>query len=451
MDYEIATVETSALEAAYNEKCRSFGVSCKILAKSKYAFSDEQEKYIVFGVHGVPDDLNVKDIYIRNERSNSLFYTDYFVVKLDENTSFLSVVDSAVSYCKTVKFLKDLFAEHNAPLPLKIRGDEIGGLKEFNSGRNNEALAPEARAKFDRGLKKWFRQEKTRNKYLQKWRAFSRTDKFDRKATPWKMFHDFRKRNSQITELELLHETNDDLKTTVINEHEFVKFQEVMKRLYPDVLYAVSDVEVQNEGLSLSDKNKPVQKIKPGAFGRLVSFQAYCEEVEAKFATEGYEAIKELQPVYFETRQLTYKEIDEPYVASVLNSIRFAYAKSDSLKDVDRHNLDMVSFIDVPVGDMMNFVSLAKANCVRFHLDYFGKFGKPNFETLRVIYSPEKDEMMKSIVKRMVSEKFQFSHIRTTLDQQGPSLDTKIEQAHHLQLGEAGKDHFNHDVKHIEL
>ena len=451
MGNEILDSQMHSLEAYCNDVCRNYGVSCKIVSANKYVFTDEQERYLVFGVHGVPDSLNVKDIYVRNERSNSLFYTDYFVVKIDENTTKLGVVEAAVSYCKTVEFLKKLFDEHKTPLPLRIRGDEIGGLKEYNSGRNNRALPPEVRAKFSNGLKKFFKQERTRSKYLQKWRAFSRTDKFDRKAPTWKMFLDFHKRNSQITDLDLLHETNDDLKSTVINEHEFVKFKEDMKRLFPDVLYSVSKVEVQNEGFNRHNRNKPIHKIPAGPYGKLITYQAYCEELEKRFAQEGYEAVKDLNPAYYETRQLTYKEIDEPYIASVLNTIRFAYAKGNSLEAVKTPGIDVVSFIDIPISDMMNFVSLAKANNVSFYLDCFGKFGKANLESIRVVYNPKNDEMMNLIFRRMVDEKVELSHIVTTMDQDGPSLENKISQAQHLLLSVPGRHSLNHDTKHIEL
>lgn len=437
MKKELSVSENNGLEAYYNGVCKSYGVSCKALSCNKYTYTDKQEHYLVFGVKGVPNDLDVRDIYIRNERTHALFYPDYYVVKLDEETSMLSVVEDAVSYCKTVEFLKKIYSEHGLPLPYKIRGDEIHGLKEYNSGRNNHALSAEARANFDKGIKKFFKQEKTRSKYLRKWRDFSRTDKFDRKASIFKMFLDFSKRDSQITSLEQLHETNDDLKTALINEHEFKKFTDKMKELYPDVLFAVSDVEVQNEGFDVKhNKNKPIHKIKSGPFGKLVTYAAFCEECEKRFAEEGYDAIKDLNPSYYETRQLTYKKIDEPYVASVLNSIRFAYAKSDNLQTVSIPGFDIVSYIDVPVDDMMNFVSLAKANKVPFYLDYFGKFGTPNFEKIRVVYSSSKDTIMQGIVSRMINEKFELSHISTSLNSKSPSLDKTIQQAHHLQLNE---------------
>ena len=448
MNKSMIPIEHKKLEATYNKECRPYGVSCKAFSLSKYVYSNEKDTYLVFGSFGVPDYLNVKDIYIRNQRSNALFYTDYYVIKLDEDASPLGMVDKAVSFCKTVEFLKKLFSEFQTRLPTVIRGDEIGGLKEFNLGRNNPSLSPVARAKFQRSLKKFFKQERTRSKYLQKWRAFSRTDQFDRKASVFKMFRDFYNRNSQITELELLHETNDDLKTTLINEHEFIRFKEDMRRLYPDVLYAVSELEVQNEGFDAkNDRNKPVSKIKSGPFGKLVTYEAYCEEREKKFATKGYESIMELNPAYYETRQLTYKEIDEPFVASVLNTIRFAYAKSDELHVVKNPNIDAFSYIDLPVGDMMNFVSLAKANHVPFYLDCFGKFGKPGMDSIRIIYSPTKDKMMGDIVRRMVDEKFQLSHIRTSLDSSSPSLDKKIDQAQHVKLNAAQKRSLEQDSR----
>lgn len=446
------TSDRNELEAYCNDACKGYGVSCRVFSKNKYVFSDVKEQYLVFGVNGVPEHLNVKDIYVRNERSNVLFYPDYHVIKIDENVSALGLVEDAVSYCKTVEFLKKLYAEHGLPLPKVLRGDEIGGLKEYNSIRNNKSLSSEVRAKAEKGLKKFFKQEKTKSKYLQSWRNFSRTDKFDRKASRLKMFSDFSKRNSQITTVDLLHETNDDLKTTVINEHEFVKFKETMQQLYPEVLYAVSKVEVQNEGFDVkANQNTPVHKMKSGPLGKLVTYEAFCEEREKRFATEGYAAINDLNPAYYETRQLTYKEIDEPFVASVLNSIRFAYAKSDCLQNVKIQDVDMFSFIDVPVEDMMNFVSLAKANKVPFYLDCFGKFGKANFETLRIVYNPLQDDIMKSIVSRMIDEKFKLSHIVTSLDAQTMSLDRQINQANHLQLNKALKSCLKYEEKDIEL
>jgi len=450
MSEKVIISETNNLESYYNGVCKSYGVSCKVLTKNKYAFSNKQEHYLVFGVNGVPEELDVKDIYIRNERTNILFYPDYFVVKLDENTDKLSVVEAAVSYCKTVEFLKKIYAEHGLPLPSKIRGDEIHGLKEYNSGRNNPALSIDARADFERGIKKFFKQEKTRSKFLRKWRDFLRTDKFDRKASQLKMIVDFLKRDNQVTSLDLLHETNTDLNTTIINEHEFQRFKEEIKKLYPEVLYTVSDIEVQNEGFDVKrNKNKPIHKMKSGPFGKLVTYQAFCDECEKKFATEGYEAIKDLNPAYYETRKLTYKEIDEPFIASVLNSIRFSYAKSDSLQTVSIPGINVVSYIDVPVNDMMNFVSLAKANKVPFYLDHFGKFGTPNLEKIRVVYSSSKDNIMDGIVSRMINEKFELSHIPTSLDSKTPSLDKTINQARHLQLNTPPD--FSNDNKNIEL
>lgn len=438
MNKELIVSEINEIESYYNNVCKDYGVSCKVIEQNSYAFSDEQDIYLVLSAHDIPTGLDIKDIYIRNERSNVLFYPDYHVVKLDDDTKLLSIVDEAVTYCKTVEFLRKIYSEHGLPLPQVIRGDEIGGLKEYNSGRNNAALDPVSRHRFDKHLKRFFKQEKTRSKYLWKWRNFLRSDKYVRKASTFKMFVEFSKRDEPETTVDQLHTTNDDLKTTVINEHEYKRFKEDIKRLFPDVLYAVSDVDVENEGYV--KQNKSIGEIKSGPFGKLITYEDFCIEREKRFAAEGYEALKDLNPAYFETRQLTYKEIDEPFVASVLNSIRYAYAKSNALNDVKVPGINTVSVLDVPVDDMMNFVSLAKANKLPFYLDCFGKFSKANFETVRAVYRPENDALVDGIVARMINEKFEFSHINTSLEGNA-NLDSRIKQASHLQIKSSDREH----------
>lgn len=450
MSEEIMVYEKDKLEAYYNEACKSYGVSCKVLTQNKYAYSDKEEHYLVFGSNGVPDDLNAKDIHIRNERTNALFYPDYYVIKLDDDSSVLSLVEDAVAYCRTVDFLQKLYSEHGLPLPSVIRGDEIHDLKECNAGRNNRNLPADARANYGKLIKKWFREEKSRNKFFRKWREFKRTDKYDRFGLPSKLFRDFRHRDSQIISFEQLHQTCNDLNSTIINEHELARFVEEMKRFYPDVLFSVSEREVVNEGFDTKrDKNKPIHKIKSGPSGKLITYEAFCEERDRLFATKGFEAIKDLNPVYYETRKLSYKEIDEPFIASVLNSIRFSFAKSDDLQTVRVPGLDVVSFIDVPVDNMMNFVSLAKANNVPFYLDFYGKFGRSNLEKIRVVYSASKDNIMNKIVERMVSEKIELSHIPTSIERKPASLDKTINKARHLQL--TPHPEFVSDNKNIEL
>lgn len=411
------------IENYYNEICKDYGVSCRLFGINRYTYLDEKDYFLVFGGNGVPEELNVKDLYMRQERTNIIFYTDYFIVRLDEDSDKLSIVGAAVSYCKTIEFLKKIYSEHGVQLPEKIRGDEIHGLKEYNNGRVNTMLSIDARADFQDGLTKFFKQERSRRKLMKKWSGFFRSDKFDRNSSRFKMLFDFLKRSRQIATIELLQETNSELNAVSICEHEYRKFKEKIKDLHPEIMYAISKKEVQNEGFDIKrNKNKPVHKIKRGPFGKCITYEAYCEEREKRFANEGYDAIIDLNPSYYVTRTLTFKKVDEPIIAGILNSISFAYAKSDSLKTVSIPGLDIVSFIDVPVSDMMNFVSLAKANKVAFYMDFYGKFGKPNFEKIRIVYSSSKENIMEGIVSRMINEKFDLSHIRTSIDNNPNSL-----------------------------
>ena len=413
-DDQVKVIDFEELQNYFGALCQSYGVTCKIFEVSKCYHTDETDRYIVFSIYEIPDHLDVKEIYIRNERTISLFYTDYHVEKVDANSDLLSVLASTHSYCKTADFLKRLFAEFEAPLPKVIHGDEITGLKEYNHGRNNPALSSEGKMDFRKGLQKFFEQETTKSKYKQKWRAFSRTDKYNRKSSYLKMFLDFYRRDDPIVPLELLWESNDHIRATLINEHEFVVFRKEIKQLHPDVIFSVSKIEVENGGFDKRrNKHKPVSKIKDGPFGKMITYKAYCEELEKRFVEEGYEGVLNLVPVYYETRQLYYREIDEPIIAGVLNSIRFAYAKSASFHKVYDSIHNMVSMIDVPVDDMMNFVSLASANHIPYHIDFIGRFGPPNFERLSIAYPTRDSHMMGLILERLVNEKFQYDRIET--------------------------------------
>lgn len=413
-DEEAKTVDSEELQNYFGELCKSFGVTCKIFEVSKCYHTDEADRYVVFSIYEIPDDLNVKDIYIRNERTLSLFYPDYHVTKIDGNSDMLSVLTSAHGYCKTADFLRRLFDEFKAPLPKVIHGDEISGLKEYNHGRNNPALPLEGKMDFLKGLQKFFKQETTKSKYKQKWRAFSRTDKYNRRSSYLKMFWDFYRRDDPVVPLQLLLESNDHIRAGVINEHEFVVFRKEMQQRHPEVIFAVSKIEVENGGFDKRrNKHKPVSKIKDGPFGKLITYEAYCEEVNKRFADEGYESIINLIPAYYETRQLYYREIDEPIIAGVLNSIRFAYAKSASFYQVYDSIQGMVSIIDIPVDDMMNFVSMARANSILYHIDFTGRFGPPNFEKLSIAYPSRDSYMMGLILERLVNEKFQYDRIET--------------------------------------
>ena len=414
-DNQVKIVDSEELQNYIGELCKSYGVSCKVFETPKYYHTKETDRYVVLSIYRIPDNLSVKQIYIRNERSTWLFYLDYHVVKIDSDSDMLSVLDSAHDYCKTADFLRRLFSEFKAPLPNVIHGAEIGGLKAYNQERINPSLPLAARMDYQKGLQKFFKQETTKSKYLQKWRAFSRTDKYNRKSSYLKMFWDFYRRDDPIVPLELLMESNDHIRQSIINEHEFVVFKKEMKQRYPEVIFSVSKIEVQNEGFDKRrNKHKPISKIKDGPFGKLVTYKAYCEEREKRFAEEGYDAILNLVPAYYETRQLFYREIDEPIIAGVLNSIRFAYAKSEDLHRMYPCGLDIFNIIDIPIDDMQNFVSLARRNHILYHIDFIGRFGAPNFDRLSIAYPLMDADKMRSVVERLVNEKFQYDRIETT-------------------------------------
>lgn len=412
MSNDIITVGPRKLEVQFRPLCNTYGVQCKAITQSTGIYSSEKEQYLVLSLNSIPDDINAKELYIRQERSNVLLYTDYFVIRVDEDAYRLGLIDKIISYCQAIEFLQKLYAEYYTPLPQVIGGDEIHGLKDYYLNKRNRFLRPEDRADYAEGLKKFFEQERSKSKYKKKWRDFARSDKYDRHANTFKMIGDFFKRKSQITTIGVLQDSCNTLKTTIINEHEFEKFKKEMQRLHPGVLYAVTDIEVQNEGFDVRrNKRKPVSKIKSGPYGKLITYRAYCEEREKGFATEGFKAIEGLTPAYYESRTLTFKYIDEPIIASVLNPIRFAFTKSDPLSTIAHSRQEDLPYEDIPLNDVMYFVAQAKGLGIPFHFDFDGKFGQPKLDRLRAVYRPEDKDEMEELLRSLANEKTRCSHI----------------------------------------
>lgn len=428
MSNDIITVGPRKLEVQFRPVCNTYGVRCKAITQSTGIYSSEKEQYLVLSLDSIPDDINARELYIRQERSNALLYTDYFVIRIDDDAYRLGLIDQIINYCQAIEFLQKLYAEYHTPLPQIIGGDEIHGLKDYYLNKGNRLLRPEDRADYAEGLKKFFEQERSKSKYRKKWIDFSRSDKFDRHAGTFKMIGDFFKRKSQITTINVLQDSCDTLKSAIINEHEFEKFKKELQRLHPEVLYAVTDVEVQNEGFDVRhNKRKPVSKIQPGPYGKLVTYRAYCEEREKGFATEGFKAIEGLTPAYYESRTLTFKHIDESIIASVLNPIRFAYTKSDSLSTIAQSEQEKLPYEDIPLNDVMYFVASAKALGIPFHFDFDGKFGPAKLDRLRAVYRPRDKDQVEALLHRMANEKSQSSHIcGQNYDAVSRSLDANI-------------------------
>ena len=128
-----------------------------------------------------------------------------------------------------------------------------------------------------------------------------------------------------------------------------------------------------------------------------------------RFAEEGFAALADLRPAYWEFRDVYYKAADEDLVAGVYNRIALSYAKCNPLMDLkERGELRLTK---IPASDFMNFVSLAKANKLRFYIDNDGDFALPSLDHINVIYNAHQEEKLQGITERMVHDKVEYSHM----------------------------------------
>lgn len=174
-----------------------------------------------------------------------------------------------------------------------------------------------------------------------------------------------------------------------------------MKDLYPHVTYAISNISKVDHG----GAGNPVET--HAAIGKRVTQEEFAEIRKERFAAEGWAALENLVPVYWEFREVYYKACDEPLIASVYNAITLEYARCTPLDDMYGNRL----LLSVPLEDFMNFVSLAKANKVKFYIDNLGDYAIPSLVDVHVVYCEHQSETIYGIMERLVNDKVSGSHI----------------------------------------
>ena len=192
-----------------------------------------------------------------------------------------------------------------------------------------------------------------------------------------------------------------------------------MESCYPFISYAKGEKTIIDHGI-----DKPgMTSLQP--LGRRITSEEFCALREERFAEEGWAALSGVKPSYWEMRDIHYKESDEPIIASVYQSVTLDYAHDNDLRELlDRGPIDLLS---VSATDFMNFVSLAKANDLRFYIDKRGDFTTPDFEHVNIIYNQSQFDLITGITARMLDDKVEHSHL---LDQPlHPKLTDTISQA----------------------
>lgn len=416
--------------------CKKYGIYGNVIydAPSPIPVSDRNRLYIVAGLDpAIGEDpppvwLRPEEIIRRNGRNRKLFYPDIWVFDLYSNRNDMEAQQELIDYCKQARFIVDLYGEHGLEAPEKIRFSEIGQLREYHSAMEAMFSNDAVRSKCEKSLEWFFKREKSKNSFRQRWLSYFRSDRFPDGKNPFVKIRGYFKRKENVIAMDRFLEANGDFRKLQMQEYEYKCFSKFMQDCYPEVTYAVGPVEIVNHGLSKAAASAD------SPFGRAVTAEAFATIRQAHFAEDGYAVLENLRPVYWEFRDVYYKAVDEPLVAAAYNSVTLNYAKCNPLMEVKERG--ELALEQIPVNDFMNFVSLAKANGLRFYLDNLGDYATPSLKFVNVIYNQHQAPLLWGIMDRMIEDKADPAQIPTG---ERPALHSVIREAKHLPGSSTGK------------
>lgn len=424
MDKDIVNAENHRSRAAVlvQNICRKYGLSGNVVYYNPSPFpeSDRNRLYIVAGFdpairnNPIASNLEPDAIVRKVKRNEKLFYPKIWAYDLFENKNDVHAQLLLADYCETASFLARLYDEYGADMPEKLRISEINQLKEYQAILDNPASAPALQDSCQKALDYFFKREKSKNTFRQKWLSYYRSEHFpDEKGFIGRIAGYFHRDDNRIRTKQLM-AANGDIKKLEMQEHEYKIFVNLMQEKHPDVLFSVGDKTVVDHGLINASRES-------GPFGRAVTGEEFAVIRKERFATEGYAAIADLRPSYFEFRDVYYRDLDEPLVAGIYNRINLSYAKCNSLMELKQ--LGDLRLEKIPKTDFMNFVSLAKANGLRFYIDNDGEFSNPSLDLITVIYNGHQEGKLEGIKKRMVYDKVTHGQLMSS---QHPSLAHRL-------------------------
>lgn len=375
-------------------------------------------KYFVIGPEPVSNKINPYKIYNKIERDTNLFYPKEFAVPVNSE-NYLVALDRVTDYCRDVEFLINLYKEFDAPLPDCIRYSELAGLKNWAIGRFNEDMPDSFRIDCAKGLKTFFKNEKSITG--QEKRRFFRSSRYDEKATLLQRRADFANRASPIVRLPVLLQNTDQIGKKRVGSAEFEAFCNYIKDVYPDIIFSVSEKEVIDLGLLDLARRNPDHP----AFSRQkpVTNETFRNVIKDRFATEGFACTNDIQPVYWEYYDIYYRKADEPRIITAYNDIFLRFADHDPLQNVMlRGSVDIVT---LSVDNFHYFVAYAKAAGLKFNIDHRGVMSKPSFTDIHVIYSMKDKEIVNEIINKVATDKAMSSHIGIGFTEK-KTLESKI-------------------------
>lgn len=404
--------------------CNRYGLYGNVVydTPSPIAGSNRNRLYVVAGTDPalsqdpLPKSFRPDEVLRRQERDDGLFYPKVWAFDLSANQDEMQATQELVEYCKQAEFLNRLYSEYDLPAPEKLRLSEVEQLKAYRIRIADPRSLPGMVSKARKDLKWFFKREKSSG-FRRRWLDYFRSEKFPTNKGPLAKLRGYWSRHNCEVSTDQLMSRADSLKKLEMQDFEYKLFAKFIRDCYPEVTYAVGEKQVVNHGLSgnRDESDSP--------FGQRVTAEEYAVTRKDRFASEGWNAVSHLTPAYWEFRDVYYRAADEPLIASAYNSIVLQYAKCDSLQSLrERGPLRLQK---IPAADFMNFVSLAKANKLRFYIDNLGDYAVPSLTTINVLYNEHQEPKMAGIVDRMLQDKVNHSHILDT--PQHPPLQAQIQ------------------------
>lgn len=426
-----AQAELQQMRDTVQRICAEYGLYGNIYYReaSRIPYSDKNRLYIIAGTDPAigkepPPDRFCPDVIIRRrEQNEKLFYPDVWAYDLTAHSDQMKAAEELVEFCRHSEFLSTIYSEHGLPLPEKIRESEMRQIMVHRDASQNFDLTVPVMQKSREALNWFFRREKSTG-FRRRWLDFFRSDKFPDDKGPiakLKAYFRYRRKDPRVS-LEQMMEFNSDIKKLEMQEHEYKLWSDYLAKHYPEVTYVEGDKDVVNHGV-----DKPGDEpLKP--FGRRITGEEFAVIRKERFAEEGWDCLADVKPSYWEFRDVYYKEADAALVAEAYHAVTLQYAKPDDLSTLMCNG--PIEMMDISCSDLMNFVSLSKANGLRFYFDLHDEFDTPSLDKIHVIYNRSQRDILDGITDRMISDKVTYSHLIDEADR--PALQDIILHAEQL-------------------
>lgn len=421
-------------KAEVQDICRKYGLYGNVVYYDPYEDmpgSKNPKPYIIAGTDPeiansiIPSHIRPDEIIRRNNRASGVTYTDVWAWDMTEGNR-MQALEELMDYCNAVEFLKKIYSEFNTPLPQKIRDNEINGLITYYEAYLRGKLEPTSEFETaKKGLEKFFDNENSSSKLRKDWLEFYRSEKYPSSKNILTKLSCFLNRNSNIIDLETLMDKCDEVHTVEMNEYEYKEFEKIIKDLFPEISYAVSDINVIDHG----GKGKIDYSTDPPT--KYVTQEEFAVRMKERFAVEGWNCLSDLKPCYWEFRKVHFNAIDEPIIAGIYNSVVYQYTNSVDLKSIDYDG--KVSMHKISNNDFMNFVCEAAAHDLQYSLDFKGRYGEPSLDFINVITRSSDNQKVEDIINSNLRFKSDYDHKSVLVN---PTLSEQIENINRFELND---------------